>query len=308
MPVMAGPEMTEAAIADCLAQSVPTRVLVILQGVSGSFRDRLEAIAEQEPRLLIWSHDPCLPSLSATWNRALQFVWGCGGEEALVVNNDLRIDACTVLTLKLVMAEEQALFVSAVGVTQEQYDTFQKAPGITVRTMADQKGGPDFSCFLISRRGHWKYPFDEAFIPAFCEDLDMHRRYMLGGDGDQIFSVNLPFWHLGGGSQTIKTMTPEARQQHEARIGISRKHYEAKWGGPVNQERYTIPFDAASAQDGVTTPELQRLIQGGGDVVPHEITTHGPVMLPTRQQELQARVAAGELLSDRENDELQHGL
>jgi len=276
MPVMAGPEMTEAAIADCLAQSVPTRVLVILQGVSGSFRDRLEAIAEQEPRLLIWAHDPCLPSLSATWNRALQFVWGCGGEEALVVNNDVRLDERTVSCLQAILTwpKKDNLFVSAVGVTEQQFaerpdPLFPQAahPGDSIPELEAvydslSKGGPDFSCFLISRRGHWKYPFDEAFIPAFCEDLDMHRRYMLGGDGDTIFSVNLPFWHLGGGSQTIKTMTPEARQQHEARIGISRAHYEKKWGGPVNQERYTIPFDKSTEQDGVTTPELQRAVQG----------------------------------------------
>lgn len=35
--------------------------------------------------------------------------------------------------------------------------------------------------------------------------------------------------------------------------------------GPVNAERWTIPFEPASDQDGVTTPELQA---AGRDHVP----------------------------------------
>jgi hypothetical protein len=129
------------------------------------------------------------------------------------------------------------------------------------------KGGPDFSCFLISKEGHEKYPFDEAFSPAYCEDLDMHRRYILGGDGDKIFSVNLPYWHVDHGSGTLKAVSAERRAKIEGQINAgSRAYYQRKWGGPVNAERYTIPFEEQSAQDGVTTPELQRVILGGHDV------------------------------------------
>src|SRR5262245_23162962 len=91
MPVLAGPDMTFQAIADLLAQSVPTRVLVINQGVDTEFRTRLERLAEECPeRVFVWSHDPPLPRLSATWNRALRFVWETGGSQALVINNDTR--------------------------------------------------------------------------------------------------------------------------------------------------------------------------------------------------------------------------
>lgn len=255
MPAMRNPEMTEAAVGDLLAQSVPVQVLLVLQGVDLPFRDRFLAIAEQEPRLWVWSHDPPLPSLSATWNRALQCVWEVGGTEALVVNNDVRLLPCTIQGLQDTLHATEALFISAVGVRAEQYQAAQQARGVQIN--AGHRGGPDFSCFLISKAGHEKYPFDEGFIPAFCEDLDTHRRYMLGGDGDKIFSINLPYLHLNGGSNTLKSMTPEQRQRHEARIGQSRKHYVASWGGPVNQERYTIKGDASTDQDGVTTPELQ---------------------------------------------------
>jgi hypothetical protein len=255
MPVLGAPELTEAAIADCLAQSVPVRLLIVNQGVPTPFRSRLEQIAEEyADQILLWHHDPPLPSLSATWNRALRFCWESGAEEALVINNDVRLSIDTVEILSSQLETEKALFITAVGVTSEQF----AAAGMVI---SHGHGGPDFSCYLISKEGHDKYPFDEKFIPAFCEDLDTHRRYMLGGDGHRIFSINLPFHHIGGGSQTLKSMSPEARAKHEARIGISRAHYKAKWGGDVNQERYTIPFDPQSDQDGVTTPELQKAIQ-----------------------------------------------
>jgi hypothetical protein len=67
-------------------------------------------------------------------------------------------------------------------------------------------------------------------------------------------------------------MTPEARARHEARIGQARAHYARKWGGAVNAERYTIPFEEKSAQDGVTTPDLQRAIQQGKEAHEHVST------------------------------------
>lgn len=263
MPVMANEVLTLAALSDCLSQYVPVRVLLIGQGIHGDWRGRLEALAEQEPRLLCLWHDPPLPSLAASWNRALRFVWETGGTEALVVNNDVRLSPLTVGMLQMNRRRSEALFISAVGVTGEQFDKWQQegdSPFLAETTSgvpANSKGGPDFSCFLISRVGHDKYPFDESFIPAYCEDLDLHRRYMLGGDGERIFSINLPFHHVGGGSGTIKALTAEQRAGHERRIGQSRAYYASAWGGPVNQERYTIKHDPRSAQDGVTTPELQ---------------------------------------------------
>jgi hypothetical protein len=270
MPVLAAPDLTLAAIADVLAQSIPTRLLIVNQGVDDAFRLTLERVAEEHSdRVLVWSHHPSLPSLAATWNRALRFVWEAGGEEALVINNDVRLHARTAKVLNLYLQDESALFVTAVGVTAEQFNP-DEASGIPSQPDGSRlttKGGPDFSCFLISHAGHEKYPFDEAFIPAFCEDLDTHRRYLLGGDGDKIFSINLPYLHVGGGSNTLKTMAPPERAAHERRIGQSRAYYEKKWGGEgVNHERYTIPFEPQSDQDGVTTPELQRAIQEAAHV------------------------------------------
>lgn len=245
MPILAGPAFTEAAIGDLLAQSVPTRLLLINQGVDDAFRDRLERLAEQESaRIFLWSQQPSLPSLSASWNYALDFVWATGGEVALVVNNDVRLHADTIKFLHLGLRQAQALFVSAVGVQEESQLPF----GLDLGSLTASRGGPDFSCFLIAREGHEKYRFDEGFIPAFCEDLDAHRRYMLGGDGQKIFSMNLPYLHLA--SQTLKTLPEaEATRIRQQIASQSRAHYAAKWGGPVNAETFWYPFDDAGQAD-----------------------------------------------------------
>ena len=266
-------DYTDQALDDFLAQTgVDVRVLLINNGSTDEVRDHFERRAIEDLRIHLWSHQPPLPSLSATWNTALDFVWRCGGEQALVVNNDVRLSVRTYSVLSTVLKYAKALFVTAVGVKPEQFDPaadpqllpasfdpdHATIPELRAALDAIGHGGPDFSCCLISKAAHEKYRFDESFIPAYGEDLDMHRRYMLGGDGDKIFSVNLPFAHFA--SRTINR-SPEANAAFARRVGQSHAYYAAKWGGPCNQERYRIPFEAQSDSDGVTTPELQHALQ-----------------------------------------------
>ena len=274
MPLVNGRDLTMAAIADVLAQNVPTRVLVVGQGCDPELRRELERVSEDDPlRVFCWWFEPPLPSLSQCWNTALRFVWQTGGTEALVLNNDTRIDPRTVSILQAILTwpKKGNLFVSAVGVTQEQYEgrpdplfPLSKTDSIlNTDAVYDSlsHGGPDFSCYMISREAHEKYPFDEGFIPCYGEDCDTHRRYMLGGDGEKIFSINLPYHHIGHGSQTLKAMDPDRRAALERRIEGSREYYRSKWGsGGINNETLTIPFDQSSAQPNVTNPDLQRAI------------------------------------------------
>jgi hypothetical protein len=279
MPVLAGPEMTEAVVDDLLDQTVPTRILIVNQGVPSDFRVRLERLAELYPEVLLWSHDPPLPSLAATWNRALDFVWEQAlGEmdtwKALVVNNDVRLHRETMHVLCTVLASTESLFVSALGVNR---DGWYPDPGDVSDQLAAQwlrapiemnsvgHGGPDFSCFLISYACHVRFRFDEHFTPAFCEDLDYHRRLMLAGEADRIFGINWPYLHLA--SQTLAQIDP--RKAEAIRAGIergARAYYQRKWGGPVNQETFWTPFnDRTYASDfdqlatltEPTTPALQ---------------------------------------------------
>jgi len=275
MPVRAHRAYTIAAISDVLGQTTPVSLLVVNQGVDDDFREELERTAEHsgsgllQPgyEVMLWSHQPPLPSLGGTWNRALDCAWEAGAEVALVVNNDVRLHRDTVITLRTILEEAGALCVSAVGVTEGQF-----YPESEISTLADTpRGGPDFSCFLISEACHQRFRFDEGFVPAFCEDLDYHRRLMLAGEGNRIFSVNLPYLHYA--SATLRSLDPVEADRVRSQIErVSRAYYAKKWGGPVNQEtRWTAfglvlqedrPDPAMQALvDQPTTPKLQAYVQ-----------------------------------------------
>lgn len=256
--------MTRQAIDDALGQEGlegEPHVLAVSNGSSRETRGALEHYALERPRLLAWHHSPTLPSLAATWNTALDFVWRGGHQEALCINNDVRLHLQTYTWLHRALEHQQALFVSGVGVTEEQFaalPTDRDWIDLVETNGTVAKGGPDFSCYLISKVCHEKYRFDENFIPCYTEDVDTHRRMMLGGDGQKIFSVNIPYLHIDHGSGTLKSFDLERRAAFERRISEgSRRYYQEKWGGPVNQETFLVPFgEGFDIHDHVTTPEL----------------------------------------------------
>lgn len=236
---------TLQAARDVAAQTIPTKLLLIGNGVSAEDREQ----AECSEGWLNWFHSPPLPSLAATWNAALRFVWASGGDRAWVLNNDLKCKPQTLSALlEAFKTYPDAWFISGVN-SHERYAEEPYRVDLTMR------GGPDFSCYVITREGHEKYPFDENFTPAFCEDCDAHRRWMLGGDGQKIFSVDVPYLHAGSG--TLKSVSPERRTEIEHAIESgSRAYYIKKWGTPENRECWRIPFDPSSAQEGITNIEL----------------------------------------------------
>jgi hypothetical protein len=288
MPVLAAPVETEAAISDVLAQTMGCRLLVVNQGIDTPFRQHLERIAEAYPsRVFVWSHVPPLASLAATWNRALDFAWETGAHAALVIGNDVRLAPNTLRELDGVMGHCDPYVVTGVGVSPEQFTPGEPVPPVLLTPPDKQgwgqpleRGGPDFSCFYISRQGHHLFRFDEGFIPAYCEDCSLHREMMLAGEGHRIYSVNVPFGHIG--SITLKTVDAKTRSHIERLTQTtSRAHYLAKWGGAVNEERYTVPFDPTTARDGVTTPDLFAEVQRGQDDRPAQ--TQRPAAQPRRR-------------------------
>ena len=257
MPHVNRPDLTQQAVQDALHQSVPTRVLLVGNGATPEAQEVGFQLAIRSSRVQLWHYIPSLP-LAAVWNRMLQCAWDAGATEALVVNNDIRMPFQLVEALLEAQRQTDALVVTPVNVGEATYPRILPLLPLEPSTLAS-RGGPDFSCFLITKACHEAAPFDEKFDPAFAEDLDYHRRLLLSGYGNRIFSLPIPYLHYG--SQTLKTLEGEARERLETAISTkSRAHYRAKWGGDVNQETYTSPFQPESAQVGVTTPELQRRV------------------------------------------------
>ncbi len=154
----------------------------------------------------------------------------------LVPNNDVRLHPQTLrLLLQAIHNYGNALFVSAVnaGRATEPYEWDLAS-----------RGGPDYSCFLISKECFEKYPFDPEL--TYCSDLDHHRRILLAGEGDRIFSVNVPYHHLA--SQTIKTLPEEKARVYREQADAHRAYYSRKWGGGCNAETFAEPFGKAGDQ------------------------------------------------------------
>lgn len=256
LPVIECLDYTKQAIQDLLAQQLPdavTRILLVDNGSSHDTRRALELLQLEVPdhRLLCWWHDfplggPPFGTLDATWNRALEFCWAAGAKEALVVNNDVRLHPNTYACLRTAMQKVDALFVSAVGVTEEQFALACQEgsepggaydPTSWRNALAVGGGGPDFSCFLISKECHARFQFDPQF--SYHGDNDYHWRLRIAGEDFRIFSINVPYLHYG--SKTINR-SPEVAEAYKAIFEAHQKCYVEKWGGLPGEEKYQIPY------------------------------------------------------------------
>jgi len=239
MPIIDCLKYTKGAVEDVLLQTLDTRLLIVDNGSNDETRAWLDEAQLRDPtRVIVWHHLPPLPSLAATWNRALHFAWEIGENRAFVINNDVHLHEQTFERLSRVLDLTAALFVTATGISNALPAELDESD--------TPYGGPDFSCFCIRRSCHERFPFDERYIPAYCEDLDYHRRLLLDGEGSRIFSANVPFVHFA--SRTINR-SPEAFKAFQAGARQSQAYHAAKWGGGPNEERYTVPFDPKSGID-----------------------------------------------------------
>lgn len=242
-------KFTQAALYDCYDQKdIESQVLLIDNGSGPEDRRKAYLQVVLDKRTLLWQHSPCLPSLAATWNAALDFVWDAGGEEALVLNNDTRIHPWTYGLLNRVLrgflhgfqdhkwGENPALFVTGVGVRELQWQELANQYQFNL----ESRGGPDFSCFMLSKECHSKYRFDENFLGAYFEDNDYHYRMQVGGDGSRIFGVNIPYLHFA--SQTVNR-SPEIAAAFAKKFERNRDYYRLKWGGDPGSEAFKVPFD-----------------------------------------------------------------
>lgn len=270
IPYIDNLDLTALTLEDALAQQDvgDIRVLLIDQASSPEGRAWGDAMQlKHERQVLCWHFHPQL-SLGAAWNRAMQFAEASEEEGALVVNNDVRMRASTAGTLQEIAQALDAYFVSGVGVDEASWAAQGGKP---IQVLADGRGGPDCSCFYLTLQGWHAYPFDEHFFPAYNEDIDLHRRMLLGGDGEKMFGVNLPFLHKT--SSTINQSSEHRRRLTEM-LHESYAYFERCWGGQPNHETFMEKFDKPlhghdarlrrRRETGAwTTPALFKYIQEG---------------------------------------------
>lgn len=253
--------MTQVAARDCLAQAQDVRLLLIDNGSGDEARAECQRwVTGHLPTAQSWHHRPPFPSLAGTWNRALQMVWETGGTHALVVNNDLRLHPKTYEALLRAQRATGGWCISACNVGER----WGEVEGLPILPWDEDflasRGGPDFSCFLITKECHRWFQFDEGFVPAYHEDNDYHRRLQLAGFGDRIFSLPIPYLHFG--SATINR-TPEIAQAFHAKFAACQAYYRQKWGGLPGQETYEIPFNNPVAAGGTVWSERPALLMLG---------------------------------------------
>lgn len=240
MPFVENYTDTEQALADLLDQTIPDlRVLLIDNGSKA----QTPAAFTRDPRVLLWRYKPALLSLSTVWNTALEMVWKTGGQHALVVNNDVRLPKRLYADLLEAQEWTAAWFVSACNVGEAWYDGMMGQSSAITESLLASRGGPDFSCFLITAECHRYFQFDERFIPAYFEDNDYHRRLQLAGLGDKIFSLPIPYLHYGSG--TLRNVE-RLNQGWHAKFEACKRYYSEKWGGVPGQETHTSPFGERS--------------------------------------------------------------
>lgn len=251
-------DMTIQAAEDALNQhlSAGEDIEVILADNGSCPEERARIEAWRESGLVPKLHTKLiafpLVALGSVWNQALDIAFDHGQRhnvDALIINNDVRIHPWTYDRLRGVMYETDALFVSAVNVGEVPL----ALPGFS-ELLASPRGGPDYSCFLVSRDCWLNYQFDEHL--TYRGDLDHHRTLMLAGQGRRIFSVPVGYKHLA--SQTIHR-SPEAFQRHCIVDAKHAAYYTEKWGGGTNEELFKEPWSSV-AVEGVKTPELQRAV------------------------------------------------
>lgn len=84
-------------------------------------------------------------------------------------------------------------------------------------------------------------PFDECFTPAWFEDNSYHIR--MHRAGIEAYSIDLPFWHVGGGAQTLKRATGEEAANLNAAFARNRELFVSVYGcDPSNTEEYEKLF------------------------------------------------------------------
>jgi GT2 family glycosyltransferase len=152
---------------------------------------------KQEPNEIKVLHPTGQQSVSQAWNKGIEEGSKAGCNYILVINTDIIFKSNSIDRL-VDFAETHPTAVLWTMTECRDSTNFENCA--EDESFAEH---PNFSCFMV-QSDFFRHvgKFDENFIPAYCEDGDMHARIVLSGLKAYAYG-GAKFFHFG--SQTIKS-------------------------------------------------------------------------------------------------------
>lgn len=162
-------------------------------------------------------------SVSKAWNIGISKARELGCDYVLVINTDIVFKSNAIDRLVAFANTHQ----EAVMWTMAEYADL----GLLEDAPEDENYSehPHFSCFMVRTDFFDNVgAFDENFIPAYCEDGDMHARLALANKKAFVYGGSR-FYHFG--SRTIKS-DQEEWQKNTQSFPKNQQYFLDKWGHP----------------------------------------------------------------------------
>lgn len=227
IPIINGRELTRNCINSVLAQDVPCEAFVLDNGATDGSGEMLRAWADDRIHYIAARK----PSVAASWNFGLKWLFAQGHAAVLVLNNDTELRPDTVRWL---MADGGP-FVTAVGAVEKE----KIEPPYIPPDPSKKRDHPDHSCFLIRKSCYEAIGgFDEEYEGGYVEDAEWHLSMYRAGI--PAVCLELPFWHLGAG--TIKNSDPEMMREIQLRADHNRSRFKERHGAEVGSPEYYALF------------------------------------------------------------------
>lgn len=163
-------------------------------------------------------------SVAHAWNRGIQEGINNGCEYILVINTDIIFKSNAIDRLvKFAEAHQEAVM----------WAMAEWSDAGSIETAPEDEGfneHPNFSCYMVKKDFFTHVgTFDENFVPAYCEDGDMHGRLALANKKAYVYG-GARFFHAR--STTIHN-DREAWERNRQTFPKNQQYFLTKWGHPI---------------------------------------------------------------------------
>lgn len=171
-------------------------------------------------------------SVAHAWNIGIEIGLDLGVNYILVINTDIVFKSNAIDRL-VTFAESKPDAIMWTAAEYSDLGGLEDAP-----EDENYSEHPHFSCFMV-KPNFFEHVgrFDENFVPAYCEDGDMHARIALANKKAYIYGGSR-FYHWG--SRTIKS-DRKLWDRNSQTFPRNQQYFLTKWGHPpvndVNQMR-----------------------------------------------------------------------